>query len=360
MRYSVGRSRGDWFGLIVIDRKTPTRWAPRLRPSEPAKLATVNITGVINEPWLSVIMPTHCGERWIDASLRSLAGEASNAIEVLVLDSSPTSATLDIVRSYSDRFDLRVIECPDTTMWHMKTNLGVECARAKHICWLHQDDLWLPGRVTSIRSWIEAAPEAVLHLAPSAIVDGRGRKLGVWRCPLPPNGKIRSTLVMERLLVQNFVAAPAPVFRRDAWLACGGLDEALWYTADWDIWLKLAASGLVYYSDSVTTGFRIHGGSLTMSGSRDIVDFENQMQIVLARHIPQLRGRRDGVERAAQASILVNTALALASAGDLSRLSQAASAILRLGPVNLGRYLRDSRILERIVPRVRAKLQGAF
>ena len=311
-------------------------------------------------PWLTVIMPSYCGEQWIDAALRSLAAEAADGVEVLVIDSSPTAATLDIARGYSDRLHLLVLERRDLLMWPAKTNVGVKVAQASHICWLHQDDLWLPGRAAAARAWIEAAPEAPLHLAPSAIIDRDGRTLGVWQCPLPANRELRSDLVTERLLVQNFIAAPAPVFRKDAWLACGGLDEELWYTADWDIWLKLAASGPVIYHDIVTTGFRIHGDSLTMTGSRDIADFAHQMQIVLDRHLPRLCGPSKNVERAGRASIAVNTALALASIGDLSLLLRAASALLRLGPAGIRRYWRDSRIVDRVAPRVRAKLRGAF
>jgi hypothetical protein len=38
----------------------------------------------------------------------------------------------------------------------------------------------------------------------------------------------------------------------------------------------------------------------------------------------------------------------------------AASAVMRLGPAGIHRYLRDSRIVDRVAPRVRAKLMGAF
>jgi glycosyltransferase involved in cell wall biosynthesis len=311
-------------------------------------------------PWLTVIMPSCCGEKWIDESLRSLATEAADGIEVLLIDSSPTSATRDIAHGYSDRLRLRVFERRDLQSWLTKTNFGVEIAETSHICWLGVDDLWLPGRAAAVRAWIAAAPEAPLHLSPGAIVDKNGRKLGVWWCPFPDSGELRSTLVTERLLVQNFIAAPAPVFRKDAWLHCGGLDESLWYTADWDMWLKLAASGPVRYHNSVTIGFRIHDGSLTVTGSRDAADFANQMQIVLDRHLAKLGGDSKRIERAARASIAVNTALASAYGGDASGLIRAAAQVLRLGPAGICRYVRDSRIVDRVVPRVRAKLAGAF
>lgn len=311
-------------------------------------------------PWLTVIIPSYGGEQWIDASLQSLASEATEGVEVLVIDGSPTSVTRDLARNYSDRLRLRVFERCDLLSWQTKTNFGVEIADSSHICWLGVDDLWLPGRAAAVRAWIASAPEVPVHLAPSAIIDNRGRKLGVWRCPLPVDTALEPALVTERLLVQNFIAAPAPVFRKDAWLGCGGLDETLWYTADWDIWLKLIVCGPVYYHDNVTVGFRIHGGSLTMTGSRDIADFAHQMQIVLDRHLAKLGGHSQSTERAARASIAINSALASTTGGNLGDLLKAASGVLRLGPAGVHRYFRDSRIIDRLVPRVRAKLTGAF
>lgn len=311
-------------------------------------------------PWLTVLIPSYCGEQWIGASLTSLVSQAAEGVEVLLIDSSPTPATRDIAHRYSDRLRLRVLERCDLLSWQRKTNVGVELAESSHICWLGVDDVWLPGRAAAARNWIDADPYAPLHLAPSAIIDKNGRRLGVWRCPLAADSELKSALVTERLLVQNFIAAPAPVFRRDAWLDCGGLDENLWYTADWDMWLKLVARCSVYYHDRVTVGFRIHNDSLTATGSRDAEVFMRQMEIVLDRHLSKLGGLREDVERAARASITVNTALALASAGDRSGLLRAASEILRLGPTGIRRYFRDSRIVERMAPRVRAKFTGTY
>jgi glycosyltransferase involved in cell wall biosynthesis len=310
--------------------------------------------------WLTVVMPSRCGEQWIDTSLKSLAGESAADIEVIVIDSSPTSATRDIACNYAHSLRLRVLERCDLASWQDKTNLGVKLASSEHICWLGVDDVWLPGRVAAIRSWIASAPAAPLHLAPSAIIDKAGHNLGLWRCPLPARAALGSNFVLSRLLVQNFVAAPAPVFRKDAWLACGGLDANLWYTADWDIWLKLAALGPVSYHDDVTVGFRIHENSLTVTGSRNGADFVRQMNIVLDRHLVNFDGRSKPLERIARASIDVNGALALAQTGNFRGLLRAAWQVLRLGPTGIYRYFRDSRIVERLLPRVRAKLSAAL
>lgn len=323
------------------------------------------MTNTAAKPWLTVIMPVHRGERWIDDALRSLAdqgegGRDGAGIELLILDSSPNSATLDIARRYADRLAIRFLDADDLGTWHAKTNRGVAASRADHICWLHHDDLWRPGRAAAIRAWIDAAPDAVLHLSPCEIVDATGKTLGVWRCPFAGESVLDAATLLERLLVQNFVAAPAPVYRRDAYLACGGLDEQLWYTADWDLWLKLAAQGPVRHHDGVTAAFRVHDSSLTVTGSRDAADFERQMRIVLDRHLPRLARRAPGVRRAGLASIRVNSALAAASAGKIGGLIPAAAGVLSLGPRGVARYVHHSRIIDRLLPRVRAKLAGAL
>ena len=311
------------------------------------------------KPWLSVLMPLHDGAQWIGQTLESVAAQAAG-IEVIAIDSSQDEKTARIVEGFSHRLDLKLLRRPDLKPWTTKTNLAAEMAGADHIAMLHQDDLWLPGRAAEIRRWIEVAPEACLHLAPTAILDKDGRILGRWRCPLK-SGAAHPEALLERLIVQNFVSVPAPVIRRDAWLGAGGMDADLWYTADWDLWLKLAGQGAVHYHPAVTTGFRVHGSSLTMSGSRSSADFRAQMRVVLDKHLPRLparTGRR--VRKLAEASIAINCSLARIAAGSRLGFLSALGTLVRLGPAGIGRYLHFSRIIERSLPRLRASRAGAL
>jgi len=314
-----------------------------------------------DKPFLSVVMPVHAGAEWIEATLESVAAEPTQGLEIIVIDSSPDDATAAIVERFAGRLPLQLLRRPDVKPWQTKTNIGVSQASAEHACILHQDDLWLPGRVEAVRRWIAQAAEAALHLAPSRLIDRFGRGLGKWTCPLPPGQKLDPQFLLQRLLVQNFVSVPAPVFRRSAWLSCGGMDEQLWYTPDWDMWVKLGGAGAVVYHDEMTTAFRLHGSSLTVTGSRDRQEFRAQMETVLDRHLGEIdAGSRKRIERLARASIDVNVSLAAASGGSASALASAAGNLLSLGPVGMSRYLRDSRLGERALSRLRARMTGAF
>lgn len=316
---------------------------------------------MLGKPFLSVVMPVHDGAEWIEATLESVAAEPSEDLELIVIDSSPDDATAALVERYADRLPLQLLRRPDVKPWQTKTNLGIDLATSDHACILHQDDLWLPGRVESVRRWIATAPDAALHLAPTRLIDRRGQSVGRWSCPLPVEHPLESQFVLRRLLVQNFISVPAPVFRRSAWLKCGGMDDALWYTPDWDIWMKLSSVGPVVYHDETTTAFRLHGSSLTVTGSRNGAEFRAQMETVLDRHLQNITAdSRKRIERLARASIGVNVSLAAASGGSATALASAAGNVLSLGPVGIGRYLRDSRLSERVVSRLRARMAGAF
>ena len=162
---------------------------------------------------------------------------------------------------------------------------------------------------------------------------------------------------MNRLLVQNFVPIPAPAIRRELALEVGGLDEDLWYTADWDFWMKLAPRLAAIYDDRPTVGFRVHGRSQTFLRSENLQDMRSQLNTVSRRHLaawsaPATDKARLG--RISDFSTEVNVALAGAAHGmRLTPLSLLRRFIL-LGPAGQHKYFRDSRIAERLTARLRA------
>jgi glycosyltransferase involved in cell wall biosynthesis len=284
----------------------------------------------MEEAWLSVIVPSHNGQRWLSTALQSIADQKECGIEVIVIDSSTEDTSVAIAESFSTQFVIRALRRPDLLPWMAKTNFGVEQAKGKWICMLHQDDLWLPNRSAELQNWLLSQPDAVMHLHPCNIVDEVGRRLGLWRCPLPADGSpVPAQLLYERLLVQNFIGIPAPAIRRDAYLMVGGLDKALWYTADWDLYLKIASIGNICYHSTPLACFRVHRNSLTVLGSRDIQDFRKQHTAIVDRHIDKLiPASRTATLRMSAASIEVNVALAAAVAGKFGAISKAIRSVL--------------------------------
>ncbi|MGC8548225.1 MAG: glycosyltransferase [Acidobacteriaceae bacterium] len=308
-------------------------------------------------PLISVIIPTYNGEEYLGAALESVRSQYCKELEVVVVDDGSTDGTMRILNNFRRSLPLRVLNPGRLGNWVATTNIGLREARGEWACLLHQDDLWLPGRVGRILPELARA-EGAMVLHHSVFIGPRGERLGPWKCPLK-QGDIPANRFLERLLVQDFIAIPAPVFRRSAAVDSGGLDESLWLTADWELWLRLGALGPVRFVPETLTAFRVHPESQTIARKLRPGEWEHQLSIVLERHFGRWQApdklRRE-VRRAALASNAINATLAVAARGERVSLARVLRQLIALGPGGWRRYLRDSRIVERIGSRLRVRL----
>jgi GT2 family glycosyltransferase len=310
--------------------------------------------------WLSVVMPIYNGERYLSAALQSIAsqGDAVSGIEVIAVDDGSTDRSMEILADFSHRLPIRLIRPGRQGNWVKATNIGLEAAAGEWCCFLHQDDLWLPGRVADMRRAIDEQPDAAMAVHPSYFIDENGRRVGQWRMPLSGQTRLMpGRELWERLLVQNSLAINAPVFRRSRVLETGGMDENLSYTADWDLWLRLAKDGPVAVCPSALGCFRIHAQAQTAGMPPATMRW--QLQAVFDRHRVGSEiwpPAASSVESLGRYSIALNLALAGWFHGEALGCGPLLAGWLRLGPVGWRRFLRDSRIVDRVAARLRARL----
>lgn len=314
----------------------------------------------VGDPWLSVILPTFNGSAYLAEALDSILIQGDDDIEVLALDDGSTDDTLPILGSYAGRLPLRIVQLPAVGSLVKKVNLGLPMARGTHVCVLPQDDFWLKGRLAAVRQALDRCPEATLVVHPVQYVDAQGRSVGVLRCPLPSDRwDLSPEFVITRLLVQNFICLPAVLFERKTGLAVGGMDERLWYTGDWDFYLKLVAAGKLLYLKDALAAYRLHPESATMRLGREPEEFRWQMESVLDRHLTLGYVRPADlatVTAVARLVIDMNVALAARAHGQQADVAGLARRLLSLGPPGWRRFLRDSRMIERVSARLRSGL----
>jgi hypothetical protein len=205
---------------------------------------------------------------------------------------------------------------------------------------------------------IDAHPEITMAVHPSLFIDDRGRRVGRWRTPF--GGRMRLVPpreVWERLLVQNSLAVNAPVFRRGRVLETGGMDEDLSYTADWDLWLRLAKDGSLAVCRPALGCFRIH--ALAQTAGMPPAEMRRQLETVFDRHrlgTGSWPPASAAVEARGRYSIALNLAFAGWFHSERPHCGALVAGWLKLGPLGWWRFLRDSRIVDRVGARLRARL----
>lgn len=307
-------------------------------------------------PLLSVIMPVYNGERYIAEALESVREQHRDGIELVIVDDGSTDRTPDVIRDFSEVYPARIISPGRLGSAEAACNVGLGEARGQWAGFLHCDDFWLPGRMARLWGEMENT-DAVLIVHNSVFVGPDGQRLGPFTCPLS-EGDVPPGQFMERLLVQNFLAPISPVFRREVALESGGMDRAIWACPDWDLWLRLGSLGPVRFVDETLTAYRLHSQSQTVAHPRLADEWEQNLTIVLDRHLKSLAAtgkHRASVERVARASVAVNSALLAALRGEPARPLAAFFQLLALGPSGWRRYFRDSRIVQRLGFRIKVQ-----
>jgi glycosyltransferase involved in cell wall biosynthesis len=317
----------------------------------------------MSEPWLSVVMPTYNAMDYLESALDSLVAQEGDDFEVVAVDDGSTDATRETLEAYTSRLPMRVVEREHRGNWPATANVGFSLAKGRYLSILHHDDTWCPSRIVHLKEWTSKWPEASLVLHPSWFIDAAGRRVGLLRCPLPRRKQcLQPREVLEHLLVQNFIAPPAPVFKRAAAMRVGNLDERLWHTPDWDLWLKLAGAGPTIFRPLPLTCYRVHPGSMTSVRTWRLDEVRRDYQTVTSRYLDAERlgaGRLRRVGPVARFSLELNLALIRVVTRRRVGWLRLAWGFLRLGPAGWRRLLRDSRVIERSVSRIRAGLLKA-
>ena len=95
-------------------------------------MTEVATPGRDSQPWLSVVIPTYNGGRYLSRAFAGIesVGRECDDLEILVVDDGSTDSTLDIVRRFSRRLPIRLLSSERTGNWAANTNRALAEASA--------------------------------------------------------------------------------------------------------------------------------------------------------------------------------------------------------------------------------------
>lgn len=103
---------------------------------------------------ISVCMATYNGEKFVCQQLRSITAQLGTADEVIVSDDGSTDSTLAVIESMGDS-RIKTIEGPRrrSPVWNFENAL--RHAKGDYIFLADQDDVWKPGKVSTMMEWLK-------------------------------------------------------------------------------------------------------------------------------------------------------------------------------------------------------------
>ncbi len=186
-------------------------------------------------PRVSIVTPSFRRAGFIETCLASVCAQEYPNLEHIVIDGGSDDGTLDILRRYEDRYDVRWVSASDRGMYHA-IEKGLSMARGDILAWLNTDDAYLPWSVCAAVEGLTAGAAVVFG---DLVVVRRlgGRDTGYVQF-YPP-------FTLRHYLWSQTLAQPTVFWTRRAMEAAGSLDLSYGLIGDCEYWLRLAASGFV-------------------------------------------------------------------------------------------------------------------
>ncbi|MGZ3441121.1 MAG: glycosyltransferase, partial [Polyangia bacterium] len=195
-------------------------------------------------PEVSVIMAAYNGERYIEESIRSVLDQSYGALELVVIDDGSTDGTWEIVNALQASDERLVYAFQPNGRQGKARNNGIRRARGSLIAFCDQDDLWVKEKLALQMDALAAARDVSVVFSDGFLFsdDDVADERTTFKTM---SGSWDSQEMFRLLFVENRIPVLSSLVRRDAILRVGMLSEdpLRQNCDDWDLWLRLAASG---------------------------------------------------------------------------------------------------------------------
>jgi glycosyltransferase involved in cell wall biosynthesis len=274
-----------------------------------------------SHPRISIVTPSYNQGEFLEETILSVLDQGYSNLEYLILDGGSTDNSIEIIEKYQAHL----------TCWRSHTDEGqaaalregFDIATGEILNWLNSDDRLVPGA-------LQVVADTYIDHGPEVVVAGGCRVFGGTQEPMvhwpsfqrefnePEPMPLPEMLDMVRhWFPGEFFYQPEVFFPASAYRTVGGIDPTIYYTMDYDLWMRFALAGLqVVVLDKTLAEYREHPGQKTA----DLDSLHRQMIETANRY---LKHDQVGLSRSARALIATSNRLAL------NRTSRRGVAIVR-------------------------------
>lgn len=276
------------------------------------------ITGADRPRW-SVMIPAWNAAQFLGRTIESvLESDLPEGSQIEVVDDGSTDDTAFVAQQFAAR-GVGYFRHESRRGAPANFNQALLRSRGDFVHLLHADDEVVPGFYTAMGSALDV-PGVVAAVARTQYIDDSGTVLRSTRAE-------SATGIWEEaqaaLAVSNRVRPPGIAVSRLAYESVGGFREDLAHAADWEMWMRLALHGPIWFEDRVLARYRVHDAQDTAAKVRSGENVRERVEALrlVNSELPESRIRP---------GLLYTAAFAGRTAVDLSRRREWAAARAQL------------------------------
>jgi GT2 family glycosyltransferase len=212
-------------------------------------------------PRVTTVIACYNSAATIAATIASVRAQTHQSWELVCIDDGSSDDTARILERFAS-LDQRIRwKGTEHRGQPAAKNAGVRLAHAEHVLILDADDILHPDALHVLLMTARRAGVNPIVSGGHELLDARGRRLEIFRFPSLREFTVDEFLQGNRIPVVSLVPRSL--------LGDEPFDETLDTCNDWNLWLKLAASGAhCVITPRVIFGYRLHSHSMSRSANR--------------------------------------------------------------------------------------------
>lgn len=188
-------------------------------------------------PRVTVLMASYNAGRFLDAAIRSIAGQTFRDWEFLIVDDASSDGSREMAARWVERdARIRLITNPENKGQTLCLNQGLREARGEWVARQDADDLSHPLRLARQFEWVTCHPETALVGTAGRMIDATDRLRGFLDVPATHRTIQKAALFLNPFL-HTSVLFRTRIIRDEL----GGYDPAYRISQDYDLWTRVIA-----------------------------------------------------------------------------------------------------------------------
>ncbi len=205
---------------------------------------------------IAVVIPNYNQSHFLPYALESIRHQ-STPVNLAVMDGGSNDQFDEAVRPYQDMITYLRSSPDDGQASAIRE--GKSAIKGDIVCWLNADDYYFPNALDRVAAEFKNNPEVDVVYGDAVHVTPEGAFLSYF-----PGIQAHDA---KALFTSCYICQPACFVKRAAYEAAGGIDPALQYTMDWDLWCRLARNGARFkYIRQALAAVRYYPETKTLSG----------------------------------------------------------------------------------------------
>jgi len=232
-------------------------------------------------PRVTIVTPSFNQGKYLEATILSVLNQDYPNIEYIVIDGGSTDGSVDVIKRYQNRLAYSISE-PDRGQSHA-INKGFEHATGDIFNWLNSDDLLMPSAVKIAVHYLMKKTDVGMVYGDRIIIDIKGNFLDLIQSP---------SFNPKAMLYNLRIPQETVFFRRRFWDELKGVDEALNYCMDYDLWIRLNKVTRIYHIPFVLGAYRTHPSAKSTKGyNHQGLLGRKELDKVMFRHFSKRRNK---------------------------------------------------------------------